>query len=109
MSNQILSKIERDTEGYLKNPNDWNLEIAKLIATEENIILSAEHILILNLMREYFFKFEMPPGMRPLVAALKNRYGEDKGSSAYLNKLFPNGPAKQGNKIAGLPKPLRCL
>ena len=60
-------------------------------------------------MREYFFKFEMPPGMRPLVQALKNRYGEAKGSSAYLHKLFPNGPAKQGNKIAGLPKPLRCL
>jgi tRNA 2-thiouridine synthesizing protein E len=109
MTTKILAKLERDQEGYLNNPTAWDLEIANLIAAEENIHLSEEHILILNLMREYFFKFAMSPGMRPLVAALKSHYGADKGNSTYLHLLFPNGPAKQASKIAGLPKPVRCM
>jgi tRNA 2-thiouridine synthesizing protein E len=35
--------------------------------------------------------------------------GEDKGNSLYLYTLFPKGPAKQATKIAGLPKPARCI
>ena len=109
MPDKLLSKLERDPEGYLNNPQAWDLKIASLIAAEENIQLSEEHILILTVMREHFFKFAMSPGIRPLVAALKNRYGADKGNSSYLHLLFPNGPAQQASKIAGLPKPIRCM
>ena len=36
-------------------------------------------------------------------------YGEEKGNSRYLQRLFPGGPAKQISKIAGLPKPVKCI
>jgi len=44
-----------------------------------------------------------------LVKAMAKQYGEEKGSSRYLYKLFPKGPAKQATKLAGLPKPVKCI
>ena len=37
------------------------------------------------------------------------KLGEEKGNSRYLQRLFPDGPAKQATKLAGLPKPAKCL
>jgi tRNA 2-thiouridine synthesizing protein E len=47
--------------------------------------------------------------MRALVKAMASEFGSEKGNSRYLFKLFPKGPAKQATKIAGLPKPAKCL
>jgi len=47
--------------------------------------------------------------VRMLVKAMAKKYGEEKGNSRYLFRLFPDGPAKQATKIAGLPKPAKCL
>ncbi len=104
-----LSNIKRDKEGYLINYNDWTESIALEIAKEENITVTEEHFLIIKNMRDYYIKYDLSPAMRPLVKILKQQYGETKGNSIYLNQLFPGGPAKQGNKIAGLPKPIRCI
>ena len=41
--------------------------------------------------------------------AMANKFGEEKGNSRYLYRLFPKGPAKQATKIAGLPKPVKCI
>ena len=47
--------------------------------------------------------------MSLLVKAMANKHGEEKGNSRYLFSLFPEGPAKQATKLAGLPKPAKCL
>ena len=44
-----------------------------------------------------------------LVKTMAQKFGEEKGTSRYLQRLFPDGPAKQATKIAGLPKPAKCL
>ncbi|MGB0835445.1 MAG: TusE/DsrC/DsvC family sulfur relay protein, partial [Psychrobium sp.] len=36
-------------------------------------------------------------------------FGPEKGNSRYLYSLFPKGPAKQATRIAGLPKPAKCI
>ena len=56
---------------------------------------------------------EVPPSVAvhhdDAVKAMKKQLGEDKGNSRYLYKLFPKGPAKQATRIAGLPKPAKCI
>ncbi|WWO99949.1 MAG: TusE/DsrC/DsvC family sulfur relay protein [Candidatus Dasytiphilus stammeri] len=101
--------IERDSEGYLTNTSDWNQMIAKKLANEEKLNLNEEHWKIIFIVRNFYFKFNMVPTMRMLVKSITKEYGVEKGNSRYLFKLFPKGPAKQAAKIAGIPKPVKCL
>ena len=43
-----------DAEGYLIEPLDWNEEVAKALASQENIVLTPDHWDVLNFMREYY-------------------------------------------------------
>ena len=51
----------------------------------------------------------MAPPMRVLVKAVAVRLGSEKGESRYLYRLFPEGPAKQACRYAGLPRPVSCI
>ncbi len=104
-----LNGIDRDKQGYLLNSQDWQPELAPLLAAEEAIELSEAHWEVVLFVRDFYLEFKTSPAMRVLVKAMKQQFGEEKGNSAYLFKLFPKGPAKQATKIAGLPKPAKCL
>ena len=100
---------ETDEEGYLINLSDWNEDIAKTIATVENVELTPSHWEVVNFLREYYNEFQIAPAVRVLTKAIGKKLGADKGNSQYLYELFPYGPAKQACKIAGLPKPTGCV
>lgn len=100
---------ETDEEGYLINLADWNEDIAKVIATVENVDLSPSHWEVVNFLREYYNEFQIAPAVRVLTKAIGKKLGAEKGNSQYLYELFPYGPAKQACKIAGLPKPTGCV
>ncbi len=102
-------QIPTDNEGYLKNLADWSPELAEIIAKKEELILTDEHWEIINVVREFYQEYNTSPAIRMLVKTLANKFGQEKGNSRYLQRLFPNGPAKQATKIAGLPKPAKCL
>ena len=102
-------EIERDAEGYLKEVTDWDEALAPLLAAEEEIALSEAHWEVVRFVREFYLQFNTSPAVRMLVKAMAQKYGEEKGNSRYLFRLFPKGPAKQATKIAGLPKPAKCL
>ncbi|MDG6882764.1 Sulfurtransferase TusE [Phocoenobacter uteri] len=102
-------QIPTDNEGYLKNLADWSPELAEIIAQKEELTLTNEHWEIINVVREFYQEYNTSPAIRMLVKTLANKFGQEKGNSRYLQRLFPNGPAKQATKIAGLPKPAKCL
>lgn len=101
--------IATDKEGYLKNLGDWSEDIAKLIATEEKIVLTEAHWEMIELVREFYTSYELSPAMRPLIKFTALNLGKEKGNSIYLLTLFPGSPAKLLSKIAGLPRPTNCL
>ena len=61
------------------------------------------------LVRDFYQTYDLSPANRPLVKAVKQKLGEEKGNSIYLLTLFPESPAKLASKIAGLPKPANCF
>lgn len=97
-------EIETDTEGYLKESSQWSESLAVVIAENEGISLSPEHWEVVRFVRDFYLEFNTSPAIRMLVKAMANKFGEEKGNSRYLYRLFPKGPAKQATKIAGLPK-----
>lgn len=101
--------IATDAEGYLMDYKQWSTDVAKAIAEQENIQLTEAHWEIIYLVREFYLEYKTSPAIRMLVKALSQKLGEDKGNSRYLQRLFPAGPAKQATKLAGLPKPAKCL
>lgn len=103
------NNIETDSEGYLKDTAQWSEAMALVIAEQEDLTLSAEHWEVLRFVRDFYLEFNTSPAIRMLVKAMANKFGEEKGNSRYLYRLFPKGPARQATKIAGLPKPVKCI
>ncbi len=102
-------EIALDPEGYLVNLSDWTPAVAEALASEEGRVLTLEHWEVIDVLRDFYTRFEMAPAMRPLVKAVGQALGPEKGKSLHLMKLFPESPAKVGARLAGLPKPTNCL
>ena len=97
------NSIETDGNGNLVNPQDWNEDVAKALAAQDDIELTQEHWDVLAYLRdEYQNNNNNQPMERQINKDMGKRWGK-KISSKDLYKLFPLAPSKQGNKIAGLP------
>lgn len=102
-------RLETTEQGFLVNPADWNEDVAQRLAALNNIKLIAEHWEIILFIRRYYQQFKHLPNARVFTKAIAKEFGEAKGNSRYLHKLFPDGPLKYACKLAGLPKPPTCL
>lgn len=96
-------KIEVDEDGFMVNPEDWNEDVAKALATTEDVAdITEEHWKVINYLRDYFKQYGIAPMIRKLCKEtgfpLKKIY-----------ELFPSGPAKGACKVAGLAKPTGCV
>lgn len=98
-----------DQEGFLVDLNDWSEPVAEALANAEGIELQAEHMEILQVLREFYQEFQLSPATRPLIKYTTLKLGPDKGNSMHLNRLFKGTPAKLAAKLAGLPKPSNCI
>lgn len=102
-------RIALDPEGYLVELSDWTPAVAEALAAEEGRELTAEHWEVIDVIRNFYARYEASPAMRPLVKAVGQALGPEKGRSLHLMKLFPDSPAKVAARLAGLPKPANCL
>ena len=93
--------IETDPLGYLLDINQWNQDVALAIAEKENLQLTEAHWEVIHFVRDFYKEYKTSPAIRMLVKAMAQKLGEDKGNSRYLQRLFPDGPAKQATKLAG--------
>ncbi|RKS87086.1 tRNA 2-thiouridine synthesizing protein E [Orbus hercynius] len=101
--------IATDESGYLKDWQVWSPELMNLIAQNERIELTDAHLEVIYFVREFYLEYKTSPAIRALVKAMEKKLGPEKGNSRYLQRLFPDGPAKQATKLAGLPKPVKCI
>lgn len=97
-----------DDDGYLVNMGDWSEAVADAIAHNENVQLTPAHWEIIHFLRDYYNEFQIAPAIRVMSKAVGRKLGPEKGTVDYLDGLFPGGAAKQGCKLAGLPKPTGC-
>jgi len=95
--------VERDAEGFLVYPEDWNRVLAEDIARENGIPeLTPRHWQVVEFMRERYLETGTAPSIRSL--------GKESGVPIKeLYQLFPKGPAKLAAKIGGIPKPRGCI
>ncbi len=111
-NNPSRSQIpEKDNEGFLLDPAAWSRELALEIAAEEKILLTPEHWVVIDFVRERYEERHVVPEARAVLKHLKERANgeEDKASRRYLYSLFPFGYGQQACKIAGMRKPLKLM
>jgi len=94
---------ERDAEGYLVEPGDWNEDIARVLARDENIELNDDHWDAIRFMRDYYEEHQVAADVRFVIRHLAERMGRD--AQKKLFELFPYGYVKQACKIAGMRRP----
>ncbi len=103
------STLNLDDRGYLLDRSQWQHWVAEQMASRDDLVLSEQHWEILTFLQDYYDNYQMAPPMRVLVKAIAIQLGQDKAESRYLYRLFPDGPAKQACRYAGLPKPVSCV
>jgi tRNA 2-thiouridine synthesizing protein E len=102
-------KVATDKQGYLLDYTLWHKDLAIEMAKNDDFDLTPLHWEVINFVRQFYLTYNTSPAIRALTKAMKAEFGEEKANSRYLFRLFPDGPAKQATKYAGLPKPKRCL
>lgn len=102
-------ELDTDPEGYLVRLGDWSPRVAEAMASADGCELTDAHWQVIGFLREYHAEYGFAPAVRILTRAVARRLGPDKGNSRYLYRLFPDGPARQACRYAGLPKPTGCI
>ena len=61
-----LNDLTLDKDGFLVELNDWNADVASVLAQDEGITLTDNHWEIINAIRAFYDEFDLAPAMRPL-------------------------------------------
>lgn len=83
---------------------EWNEEEARNTAQQEGIEMSDAHWQVVHRLRQHYLDHGLPQSGREIGDMLDEAFSAA-GGRRYLRKLFPEGPVRQGMRIAGLPVP----
>ena len=95
-------EVHVDDEGFMTEYDEWNEDLAKVLATNIGIDLTDEHLKVIRFLREDF----KAQGETPTLRRVTNAGGFP---TKDLFRLFPKKPAKKMSYIAGLQKPVGCV
>ena len=96
-------QVLTDSEGYIVHLDEWSEDFVQAQAQAEGLQLTDEHWEIVMFLRDYWHEHGVQCEVRKMVKHFKKEWGEERGNSTYLHRLFPRGgPQKQGNRLAGL-------
>ncbi len=95
--------------GNLIDLHRWNSHLAYFMAQQEGIELSEAHWEVINFLREFYFTYGISPMVKIIMKHLEEDFGKQRANEEYLYSLFPQGPARQGSRISGLPEPQGCI
>lgn len=84
--------------------SEWDLDRARQLAAQQDILLSEEHMAVIQLLRDDYLERGEAQDARILEDTL-NKHFAPHGGKKYLHRLFPKGPVYQGMFIADLPLP----
>jgi dissimilatory sulfite reductase related protein len=86
-----------DEDGLLRNPNEWNEDVARAIAQREDIgELTDEHWQVIRSLREHYARL----GVAPAMAQICRRHGKHRH---WVHDLFQT--CLNAWRVAGLPNP----
>jgi len=100
-NDSLLANIALNEEGYLTDFSQWSMEIANLIAAEEEIELTDQHLEVISFLQE------CQQNSVPLSIRTVGKKGPVTIKEFYA--LFPGGPLKKASRIAGISKPSSCI
>lgn len=96
-------EVATDSEGYLRNLDDWCEDFAQVQAAREELPLTNEHWQVIRFLRAYFHEHGVQAQVRAMIRHFAEVWGPERGNNRYLHAIFPRGgPQKQGNRLAGL-------
>lgn len=101
--------IEKDSEGYLLDPSEWDEDLAHQIASHIEIDLTENHWHVINFIRDSFELNQSVPELRKTLSHLKKTLGSENATRKFVYNLFPYGYGQQACKIAGMRKPLKLM
>ncbi|MDP2286996.1 MAG: TusE/DsrC/DsvC family sulfur relay protein [Actinomycetota bacterium] len=95
-------QVHVNEEGFLTEYDEWNEDIAKVLAQQIDVDLTDEHWKVLRFLREDY-KTEGESATTRRVQTVGGIPVKEQFA------LFPKKPAKKMAYIAGLPKPKGCV
>jgi tRNA 2-thiouridine synthesizing protein E len=95
-------ELHVDKEGFLTEYDEWDPELANVLASNIGIELTDEHLQIIAFLRDDYREQGETPTLRRVTAV-------GGVPTKRLFQLFPKKPAKKMAYVAGLPKPVGCV
>ena len=98
--------VERDSEGYVVDPEQWSEALAEQFAHEEGLTLDEHYWSVVKFIRDYWSDHHIAPDVRHVIKHLSDTLALDKKhAKQQLFSLFPYGYVKQACKISGMKRP----
>lgn len=105
----LATPAQFDSEGFLRDLDDWSPALAQGIASCLGQALTPAHEVVLSACRDFHARYQRMPTTRVFVKYLGETLGPPHGSSLTLMQLFPDTPMRRVALCAGLPKPPNCF